>query len=293
MVISIRQALQDDYLTGNDKKREPIGGSGLKLAERSLIEKTLTQLYPCLRLHELFLWNWLNGPLIPGCLASAPEPGLRRIVEIGCGDGTLTNLLALLLPEVEIIGIDPDAQKIAKARATVGYRQNLKFVRANAAVLSEIPCDRIIYNQCLSQLGTTRAFKKMILKTSQWLVDEGDFLIRESPCHLLNQIPLMKELLPRLCQTPSLRAVINGLLVEIGYPATSMVGSQDMGGIFSPLYLRAFKDVRLAPRPLPVKIAIPQSASLGEWQALGEQSTDSLVGFLFAGAKTDFSRELV
>lgn len=46
----------------------------------------------------------------------APQAGMR-IVDIGCGTGTLTRALKRAAPGAEVIGVDPDAEVLAKARA--------------------------------------------------------------------------------------------------------------------------------------------------------------------------------
>jgi len=46
----------------------------------------------------------------------APQTGMR-IVDIGCGTGTLTRALKQAAPAAEVIGVDPDAQVLEKARA--------------------------------------------------------------------------------------------------------------------------------------------------------------------------------
>ena len=46
----------------------------------------------------------------------APQTGMR-IVDIGCGTGTLTRALQQAAPGTEVIGVDPDAQVLEKARA--------------------------------------------------------------------------------------------------------------------------------------------------------------------------------
>ena len=46
----------------------------------------------------------------------APRPGMR-IVDIGCGTGTLTRALMQVAPGAGVIGVDPDAQVLGKARA--------------------------------------------------------------------------------------------------------------------------------------------------------------------------------
>lgn len=46
----------------------------------------------------------------------APAAG-ARIVDIGCGTGTFTRQLKRAQPQAEVIGVDPDAQVLARARA--------------------------------------------------------------------------------------------------------------------------------------------------------------------------------
>ena len=43
------------------------------------------------------------------------QPG-HRVLEIGCGTGNLTLLTKRLHPDVEVVGLDPDAKALARAR---------------------------------------------------------------------------------------------------------------------------------------------------------------------------------
>lgn len=157
----------------------------LRPTETLLIETTLLRLYPRLRYLNNPLLRSIAGSLIPPFLLKETPPDTRRIVEIGCGDGMFSNLLSLLFPNIEIIGIDANPDKIAYACTTVNERQNLKFICGYANSMPEIPCDRIIYSHCLSTLKNPAVFKKLIIKTSRWLVEEGDFFVREAPLRLL------------------------------------------------------------------------------------------------------------
>jgi len=278
---------------------------GLKPTERLFIEKTLLQMYPRLKRHDLIPWKWFNGPLIPDFVVKHTDPYLRRIVEIGCGDGLFSNILSLLFPDIEIIGIDPNRANIEYARSTVSYRRNLKFICANAAVLADIPCDRIVYNQCLSRLKNTSAFKKLIVKTSQWIVDEGDFIIKESPLALLNHLPLLQELFPRLQETNDWAAAVRSLLSEIGYPNPMVYHSRGLPGLPpNEIFYRVSRSLILSSMAAPqfreqpelpggLSRMKPVGEAVMEWQDWGELSNDSLVGFLFANRQADFTQELV
>src|SRR5215468_6031634 len=43
------------------------------------------------------------------------QPG-QRILEIGCGTGSLTTLVKTLHPAVEVVGLDPDPKALDRAR---------------------------------------------------------------------------------------------------------------------------------------------------------------------------------
>lgn len=67
----------------------------------------------------------------------APERG--AILDVGCGHGLLSNLLALGSSERDVLGIDLDARKIEAARRTSRGRTNIRFEVASA---SDAPAGR-------------------------------------------------------------------------------------------------------------------------------------------------------
>jgi len=46
---------------------------------------------------------------------AALRPG-HRVLEVGCGTGTLSTLIKRLHPDVEVVGLDPDPKALARAR---------------------------------------------------------------------------------------------------------------------------------------------------------------------------------
>jgi cyclopropane fatty-acyl-phospholipid synthase-like methyltransferase len=54
-------------------------------------------------------------------------PSAGRLLEVGCGHGLFANAAALAHPGLDVLGIDPDAQKIRWAQATVGARPRVRF----------------------------------------------------------------------------------------------------------------------------------------------------------------------
>ncbi|MGD0786208.1 MAG: class I SAM-dependent methyltransferase [Sedimentisphaerales bacterium] len=56
-----------------------------------------------------------NQRMTKATMARIPK-GVRSLIDIGCGDGTYTAELARLLPDIEILGVDPAADAIARAK---------------------------------------------------------------------------------------------------------------------------------------------------------------------------------
>lgn len=70
-----------------------------------------------------------------------PFRGNETVVDIGCGDGRVTNCIAKHVPSGEVIGIDPSAAMIDLAKDTF---PNLAFILADARDFSlQKPCDVI------------------------------------------------------------------------------------------------------------------------------------------------------
>lgn len=293
--------------------------SGIHPTERLLITEMLRQMYPRLIQREQMPYPMFLGPIIPDFVMRHTQPGLRRIVEIGCGDGLLSNTLSLLFPEIEIIGIDPDRDKIAQAKKTIGARNNLKFICANPVVLACIPCDRIIYSHCLSSLKNVMAFKKLIIKTSDWIVEEGDFIVKESPVQILKTSALFKTLFSSLRRNRSISSCLSQLLADTGYPQVVTHQTPALQGLLSDRFYHIPKSANLdvmklpmdtfcipAPNQISAKM-VPSSGLMRQGlsietsptlhstagQQWGDQSNDTVVEFLFANRQSNFAHELV
>ena len=78
-----------------------------------------------------------RSALIDAALLSDPRP--RRVLDLGCGTGTLTRLLAEADPSLEIVGIDGDEEVLARARRrTASYGERVRFHRGMA---DELPIE--------------------------------------------------------------------------------------------------------------------------------------------------------
>nr|WP_273038959.1 class I SAM-dependent methyltransferase [Iningainema tapete] len=61
-----------------------------------------------------------------------PQEG--TILDLGCGHGLLSNLLAISSQKRQVLGIDIDAKKISAAQRTIANRSNIKFEIGDAAL---------------------------------------------------------------------------------------------------------------------------------------------------------------
>ncbi len=85
------------------------------------------------------VWSRLAGDVFLDWLA--PEKGLRW-VDVGCGNGAFTELLARRCAPSEIRGIDPSAQQIEYARKRPGLeRADLRTGDAMALPYADASCD--------------------------------------------------------------------------------------------------------------------------------------------------------
>jgi 2-polyprenyl-3-methyl-5-hydroxy-6-metoxy-1,4-benzoquinol methylase len=70
-------------------------------------------------------------------------PTTGTIVDIGCGYGFFSNLMAVRSAGRDVLGIDIEPEKIGHARASIGGRPNIDFALADAFDFPYPPCDAI------------------------------------------------------------------------------------------------------------------------------------------------------
>jgi SAM-dependent methyltransferase len=71
---------------------------------------------------------------IEGHLRHLPIAGARRVLDVGCGSGSMSRLIARSFPDVEVVGVDVREQYLdyARARARAEDIHNLTFERGDA-----------------------------------------------------------------------------------------------------------------------------------------------------------------
>lgn len=130
----------------------------------------------------------------------APAP--RRVVDLGCGPGTLTASLALRWPGAEVVGVDSSAEMVAAARAMADPPANLSFEHADIATWMPSPgTDVVVSNAALQWVPGHQDLMRhwlAALEAGAWLAVQvpGNF---SSPSHvLMRQLADSPRWLPKL-----------------------------------------------------------------------------------------------
>jgi 2-polyprenyl-3-methyl-5-hydroxy-6-metoxy-1,4-benzoquinol methylase len=75
--------------------------------------------------------------LAPLGRVAAEVPKSGRILDLGCGHGLFTNLLALDSPARDLLGVDPSPSKIAVARRSSASLPNVRYLEGRVQDVSE------------------------------------------------------------------------------------------------------------------------------------------------------------
>ena len=107
-------------------------------------------------------------------LAALPFPQGARVLEIGCGSGPVTRVLAGRLGGAAAVGIDPSAGFIARARALGAGHPNLAFLRGDghAPPFGDATFDAVVFHTMLLHL----ADPPRALAAAQRLLRPGGYL---------------------------------------------------------------------------------------------------------------------
>jgi 2-polyprenyl-6-hydroxyphenyl methylase/3-demethylubiquinone-9 3-methyltransferase len=176
-------------------------------------------------------------------LFSAPLESLehrvvgRRVLDVGCGHGVLSALIALGDSSREVVGIDPDARKIEWARASVGRTLGCRFDAMNveqlAAVETPASFDTVVIADVLYLLpaeawpGFFACCRRLLRPNGRLLFkdmeDDGSWRVRKA----LAQEAIMVHLLGRTKSSGSVaihsRARMRSLVEGAGLEVTEIV----------------------------------------------------------------------
>jgi nucleoside-diphosphate-sugar epimerase/SAM-dependent methyltransferase len=120
----------------------------------------------------------LKQSLYPGELFVRLLEGARLVLDFGCGEGLLTNLLARRLPGTRFIGIDLDAKKIAAGQACRST-ERVEF-RAGSFLEHAEPrgADAVIFNDVLHHLPAETQLAALRL-AAECLTPDGIIILKE------------------------------------------------------------------------------------------------------------------
>lgn len=69
----------------------------------------------------------LQRAMATACLASVAVAGTERVLDVGCGDGYVTRLIASRVPDGSVLGVDPSPRMIEAARTADDQQDNVSF----------------------------------------------------------------------------------------------------------------------------------------------------------------------
>lgn len=127
-------------------------------------------------------WAAVRGLVLRalGAAAAAPAPGRPRILDLGCGRGWLTGLLAETVPGAEVLGIDPLAASVEAARRGhpgLSFRQG-----TGADLLAEGAAgvfDLVVSSEVVEHVPHTE--QPAFLRQAFWLLRPGGRLVLTTP----------------------------------------------------------------------------------------------------------------
>ena len=122
--------------------------------------------------------RWATCPM-RAVATTVPPTG--RVLEVGCGHGLLSNHLALVSGDRQVLGIDVDAPKIAAANAAArraGHHPRCRFEVAAPGELPDGPWDCVAIVDVLYLLGAD-VQRELLLSCAGRLAPGGVLVVKE------------------------------------------------------------------------------------------------------------------
>ncbi len=192
---------------------------------------------------QKLLAECLNPLTIP-VLERLPKNEIRRILDLGCGQGNTTRMLAACFPEANVTGLDCDSQLVGYARRHEANGHNVDFVQGDAMDLkfAEASFDLVFTRYVLvhmpDPLGVVKQFPR-ILRPGGYAVsfepecsiqfayphDPSFDAVSKLFCALFPQPDIGRRLLPLYREA--------GMLPEQG---KAVIGVDDNSGVYARIY---------------------------------------------------------
>ncbi|MDO4758112.1 MAG: 1-acyl-sn-glycerol-3-phosphate acyltransferase [Rikenellaceae bacterium] len=108
------------------------------------------------------------------------------ITDVGCGHGQLSMMLSLLAPERRILGLDYDAEKIARASHCYLCSEHLRFEQADMRTKVFAPADAFLFNDSLHYIST-EGQREVLLRAAAALNAGGCIVVRDGDVSRSNE----------------------------------------------------------------------------------------------------------
>jgi len=109
-------------------------------------------------------------------------PSSGRILDLGCGHGLFTNLLALESPSRSILGIEPSVTKLAVARRSSHGIPNVRYLEGRIDVVSEKGFRAITILDVLYLLPDEQKLA-VLQRCRELLADDGVLILKTNDTH--------------------------------------------------------------------------------------------------------------
>ncbi|MBR0865888.1 class I SAM-dependent methyltransferase [Bradyrhizobium diazoefficiens] len=146
----------------------------------------------------------------------------RRILDLGCGTGALTQLCHRFFPEASIVGLDPALKMLEQARSRITDR-NITFVEGTAANLAAFPSgsfDAVVSNFALHHLSHDN--KKVCAREVMRVLQPGGIFVNgDQHCAVMGDVNDPQRILETLDLLTNkaryyfLNAGINRMLLQL------------------------------------------------------------------------------
>ena len=139
------------------------------------------ELYPFLSLRDritiLARLVFCARPILQVLEQHLPDRGL--ILDLGCGYGVISHLLATKCPHRAIMGFDMSSRRIEIARKSVDSKKNMEFHIADIREISVPRCDAVIMIDILSVLSYQNQ-EQLLIQCYKKLSDGGILVVKDS-----------------------------------------------------------------------------------------------------------------
>jgi len=132
-------------------------GGGVRLSELGTDGVEALDWLNCGQYEKRFASVWLGA--LPEVVKRLQHGG--RVLDVGCGAGRVSTAIAKAFPKAEVIGLDPDENSVARARAlaaSAGAGPNLSFaVKTTRDLPGKAGFDLILACDCIHDFATPQA----------------------------------------------------------------------------------------------------------------------------------------